>query len=814
MKRILIMIAILLLPTTLAEQFPVQNINSGFVGWEESANPTIGEYRLSYPSVANGEETNMAQNGPFAIVVFIPDDGESVEQYIWLQEGLSKWGYITLVVDEFEDWVSIESQLIDWNNGSSLSVTGAQGMFSLNHIAVSGHGTGAHLAAEVVKSSMYDIDGLFGLGFEGVSTSVTTSSTLSRPSSALFLTGTTDDIAPANENVLPYLEDWPGAWQVMHPLGANHIGYQETDTFLERWNDGDSSMGRSGQQSYALSHILPYLNLSLRGDDSSYQAAFNREDKTVSSDNDSYIDEDLTNSRLYEMSNISSSTLQVLMDQPVTVTANVTLRNGGVATGNISCILPDGNQVFGDLQNGVASCTFNGSMLVPGAAIIELRIADHSFSDWLEITVTRLGTPLQIVDPLPEIFLDQHSSVIVTPDLFASDPDGQSVIFEDASFIDNSSNRLEVNNSLSELSITHVADPEWNGTIQMLFKLKAGDDMTTITVNVTVLPVNDQVVQTSVIPQFQEFEDGDSIVVDLYYYVTDPENQPLLVTVARDYPGLRINTTLTTILIDPQTHWNGAELIELHISDGETEHIEIFVPINIVPVDDSIQFVQASLEIDMDEDGVIIIDLQNYTIDVDDDILSFEITGASDIVGYSLSASELVIAGNPEMFGTSQFVVNVSDGSNSSSMTLVINTKSVPDLPSVGISSVSVIGDAISILWTISDADGDVGLLKSVTFAGESIDTGECTGDTMITCVTDYRKTSKEEGVFTVEVKVWDSHAQEWSNTASEDVEVKELVVPLDDTESEIVIGDWVLPIGLSLLALLLIGYLIQSRKE
>ena len=76
----------------------------------------------------------------------------------------------------------------------------------------------------------------------------------------------------------------------MYPRGANHIGYQTTDTFFERLADGDSTMGRDGQQEHALEHILPYLNLSLRGDDSGYQIAFNREDKTVSADPEAYID--------------------------------------------------------------------------------------------------------------------------------------------------------------------------------------------------------------------------------------------------------------------------------------------------------------------------------------------------------------------------------------------------------------------------------------------------------------------------------------------------------------------------------------------
>ena len=452
MKKVFFLVAVLMLPTVLAEQFPVQNVNSGFIGWLEGEKSGLGEFRVSYPSVSDGEKTPMAQNGPFAIVVFIPDEGESVDQYVWLQDGLSKWGYITLVTAS--NWEAIDGALNDWNDNNTLGVDGSQGMFALNHISLAGHGTGAHEAAEIVKTGNHEIDGLFGLGFDGSSTSQTSDILLSQPSSALFLTGTTDDISPANENILNYVEDWPGAWQVMHPRGANHLGYQETDGFFERLVDGDSTMGRDGQQNHALNHILPYLNLSLKGDDSAYQAAFNREDKTSSSDPDSYIDEDLSRSRLYDMNNISADTLLVMMNQSVTITSDVTMRNGDVAYGNVSCHLPNGNSVIGYLQSGLASCSVDGSMLSPGAAKIELRIEDHSFSDWLEFSVMRLGMPLMVTSPLPEIILDQHSSVVITPDIFAYDPDGEDVVFLDAQLVNDNESILEVNNSLVKLSIS------------------------------------------------------------------------------------------------------------------------------------------------------------------------------------------------------------------------------------------------------------------------------------------------------------------------------------------------------------------------
>jgi len=45
-------------------------------------------------------------------------------------------------------------------------------------------------------------------------------------------------------------------------------------------------------------------------------------------------------------------------------------------------------------------------------------------------------------------------------------------------------------------------------------------------------------------------------------------------------------------------------------------------------------------------------------------------------------------------------------------------------------------------------------------------------------------------------------------------VDVKSVVTLQDEPESEVSIGYWVLPIGLGLLVILLVGYMIQSRKD
>ena len=813
MNRAFFVVAILLLPSVLADGFPVQNQNSGFVGWQIGEDSKIGEYRLSYPAISDGEDANMAQNGPFAIVVFYTDSGEDIDQYVWLQDGISLWGYITLVVDGETSFESVEYTLNGWNNGSISSVPDAQSMFSLEHISLGGHGTGAHTAAEIVKSSDYEINGLFGLGLDGSSTDYSQSVILSRPSAALFLTGTTDDIAPANENALTYLNSWPGAWQLMYPRGANHIGYQESDTFLERFVDGDSTMGREGQQNHALEHILPYLNLSLKGDDSAYQEAFNREDKSASSDSESYIDEDLSRSRLYKMEDITSTKLSVMLNESFTLSANVTMRDGSPASGNVSCVLPSGDTVSGILQSGVASCDVNGSSLLPGPSLIELRVFDYSFSDWLDLFINRVGMPMERVNPIPEITLDQHSFVTLQPGIFATDPDGEEIQFGSAEFLDYNQSRLSLDVSQTELNISHVNDQEWDGSLQINFTLLTSDETVNLTTNVTVLPVNDPVFQTGTIPQQVSTEDGISIIVDFADYVSDPEGESLSVNIAREYPGIRINSTLSTVLIDPQTHWNGAELVEFLVSDGVTEPLQIFVPINIEPVDDIIEFTSDSFTVEFDEDGALALNLENFTLNVDNDPLTFTISGQSDILEYSISSGELLLTGNPDLFGSATYTMNVSDGLNSSSTVLNVKVNSVPDLPTVAISSIDYNSNQLSILWTISDNDGDAGLIYSVMFENNSIEQNtECTGATLLTCLT--TTNTDVVGLFTVEVKVWDGNAQQWSNTASEEIQITPNTKVADDTESEIQISEWLLPAGLGLVILLLIGYMIQSRKD
>lgn len=420
---------------------------------------------------------------------------------------------------------------------------------------------------------------------------------------------------------------------------------------------------------------------------------------------------------------------------------------------------------------------------------------------------------MQISEPIPEIILDQHGSVNIDADIFATDPDGEEIQFQSAELFGQNSTKLEVLNLVDEITISHVSDQEWDGKSQINLTLMTSDEMVDIVANITVLPVNDPVSQYETVPQQATIEDGPSIVVDFSNYVSDPEGDELVVVAAREYPGIRITSTSSTVLIDPQTHWNGAELIEFYVSDNVTAPVLVVVPINVEAVDDPIEFSSTAFTVEIDEDTSKSIDLGNYTINVDDDTLTFTLTGESELLGYSLNGDELLLVPSPNMHGSATYTVEVSDGFNSTTAVLNINIIPVADLPTVSISSLDYSGNVLSVLWTISDNDGDEGLIYSVKFSNNSIEQNtECTGTVLLTCLT--TSNTNQVGTFEVEVKVWDGNAQVWSNVETKEIDIVPATNTNDDSESEIVVSDWLLPIGLGIVVILLLGYMVMTKKD
>ena len=111
-------------------------------------------------------------------------------------------------------------------------------------------------------------------------------------------------------------------------------------------------------------------------------------------------------------------------------------------------------------------------------------------------------------EPHPEIVLDQHGSVSVDADIFAIDPDGEAIKFQSAVIFGDNASKLEVETLGNEITISHVAEQEWDGTSQVNLTLMTSDESVDIIANITVLPVNDPVSQYETVPSRYPLKTG------------------------------------------------------------------------------------------------------------------------------------------------------------------------------------------------------------------------------------------------------------------------------------------------------------------
>ena len=83
------------------------------VGWTEFNlnGPFSPQVRMVYPAMFDGEDKEMAGNGPFPWAVLIGDSGEAIDGYMMLVEQIVQRGYIVVVSQPMSDERDIENTL-------------------------------------------------------------------------------------------------------------------------------------------------------------------------------------------------------------------------------------------------------------------------------------------------------------------------------------------------------------------------------------------------------------------------------------------------------------------------------------------------------------------------------------------------------------------------------------------------------------------------------------------------------------------------------------------------------------------------------
>ena len=709
--------------------------------------PPGQDHRLVYPAMVAGEDSEVAGNGPFPWMVLIVDENESPDNYMLLCSRIAQAGTMVYIpswptnLESMEDFVSQLEEIQEWIHNANQSNEAVLGMFGSvdeSHWGLIGHGVGADLATNgyinwlstATNQTAQPPRAIVGLALEVDEVNEPLTIQAPAPNIGLFITGSADEVAPATEHVLPVLENVDGfAWQILHSLGANHYQYQDSSSFLEDFNDGDASLTQEEQLDHAMEHVLPYLDLTLRGDHSSFREAFNRpNDVDTVTDSNGYVDEDFDEAQLIPLSTPISlnGTLFSPTDDAVFV-ASWSMRNGDQYddipsnwTVTAECMLDNSTVVSGVINNDEARCVVPMGGVSPGAHQIKLKVFVEGGSGFIAFDFNRTNDPIGLIDPYPELLVPQRGYAHLDSSEIAIDPDGQAIEIINATLLDNESHfNVIIDADLLGFTLTHSLDEEWEGATRIALELKAGGavlDILNVTLNASILPINDLLIQISTVGQQVVDEDSPAVWFDASQYISDPEGAPLSMEINGLLQGEGellawfVEPSNDTIRFTPLPNANGAEVFTLSASDGFNTPLSIDVPFRVNAMNDAFDVTESAWDIALEEEGTLLLSLLDFAVDTDGDALVWELESEGSTKSQmAISGQELLISALIDVNGIDNgWWLNVTDGDDVFEKRITLTISPVPDRPILSDGSITKTSDDTLLLqWVWSDADSD-----------------------------------------------------------------------------------------------------------
>ena len=387
---------------------------------------------LHYPAIEAGVKTQMAGNGPFPVVLFIPTDGEGTGDYTLFAETLVARGYVVAVAGGVPEgpWAlqPVLDRVYEVSEGDG-PVPGSLDSMS-DQWAIGGHGDGAAAALEMagrwfeLGRNAVPPSGIFGLGLsddgtlidDGQVTDDALDLLFDAPAVGLLITGSVDDVAPVETNVLPLLDSGIGVGlHVMTLRGANHNQWKDS-TGLFAGGDGTATITQEEQHNIAALHVVALLDVTTRGDHDAFPVAFNRpNDPGILSDADAYLDEDLTAAELLRL-NMTSPTNQsgTEVSGVLEFRGQIGLWDGSDwhADGRAAeamCWIDDGSMdVSGSVNaTGWFTCDLNVTDIEPGPFDATLKLSIDGAPVQRSLTLVRGNGPLESLAPVPAVIVPQ-----------------------------------------------------------------------------------------------------------------------------------------------------------------------------------------------------------------------------------------------------------------------------------------------------------------------------------------------------------------------------------------------------------------------
>jgi|SaaInlStandDraft_2_1057019.scaffolds.fasta_scaffold04560_3 hypothetical protein len=780
------------------------------IGWSDISigfGPNSQGFEMIYPAMIGGSDDEMAGNGPFPWVLFFGSDGEAKDGYMDLTSEIVKRGYIVLVTQEMQDSNDLSEgleiaqtafEVMNDTNNSHTIILGGFGNVDVNHWALAGHGVGAMTATSLYPNwlasdngdTTHGPSGLFAVGadFSSWNQQYGTFSTMDwqapAPNTGLFITGTTDEVAPVQDAItkLHSLKDF--SWQMMHLLGANHYQFQDTTSFFEN-DDGDATLSKEAQLNLSSTHIVAYLDAALRADHSRFRDAFNRPlSSSIVSDSDSYMVENLSSANWLKVGSVWSvpeNNQTMGPEDTVNLKMDWTLRNGlnySQLPGDWNVTVICGinlldNDTIGQIDSsGVAICLFPMADVQPGQNRLTISVYVEGAPSHGHLDITRTDSPLVVLTPPAIIDIPQRGSTHVENGLIAYDPDGQSVFLENATLVGLNSHHFHFQIDSDELGFTvyHSLDEEWTGLNNLRLELKAGgqtvDEITT-EITLRIMPVDDPVSLIQNIPLQEINEDTLPVVLNLSEYVFDPEGEEIAGIITNN--NISQSGPVSVIIADgfvtitPLPNQNGAIVIHMLVGDGYNTALNLDLPINVLAIDDILVTNNTEWDINATEDESMVLDLRDFAYDLDEDLLTWKIEGVeSSKCSFVIAGNDLMINLKSDKYGSCNSQrLNVSDGNSHYSATLNVTIAPQPDLPTIVIGNVNLIDKtAATVQWDLIDLDEE--LQADVSFSLENIPqniTSSCNYDAtphVYKCVAMLVLPEQHDGNITITIRVTD----------------------------------------------------------
>ncbi|MCF7919134.1 MAG: tandem-95 repeat protein [Candidatus Cloacimonetes bacterium] len=209
------------------------------------------------------------------------------------------------------------------------------------------------------------------------------------------------------------------------------------------------------------------------------------------------------------------------------------------------------------------------------------------------------------------------------------------------------------------------------------------------------------------------FNEDSELVVDLAAYLSDPDDDMLLLTAS----GLsEVNVALDTYIVTftAAVNWNGTEHVTFTVDDGNGGSASQTVPVTVIPVNDNPLLILPIADMTMDEDqAAVTIMLDEHFYDVDSDSLVFSAIYQNTALNLSINGNELSFAPKPNWNGITQVTIQASDGFMSVAEDFILTVNPINDLPQlVEVFSDYILAEdfntfGITLSTHFTDIDGD-----------------------------------------------------------------------------------------------------------